>query len=137
VRKVGFTGTQRGMTVQQRHAFYDELGRGPGEFHHGDCVGSDATAHVIATHLGWEPHVHPPIDERKRAFSIGGVLYTPLQYLDRNRAIVNLCDVLYATPAGPEVLKSGTWATVRYARRSGLQIVIIWPDGTITRENSK
>jgi hypothetical protein len=28
----------------------------------------------------------------------------------------------------------GTWATVRYARKAGLPIAIIWPDGEITRE---
>ena len=43
--------------------------------------------------------------------------------------LVDACEVLLATPKGPEKLRSGTWATVRYARKVGKRIVIIEPDG--------
>ena len=61
----------------------------------------------------------------------------PLPYLERNRAIVDACDILIACPKGmQEEQRSGTWATVRYARRRDRPIVIVWPDGTVTREGA-
>lgn len=33
-----------------------------------------------------------------------------------------------------EEQKTGTWYTIRYARKQNKQIVIFWPDGTITNE---
>jgi len=51
----------------------------------------------------------------------------------RNRDIVAASDALLAAPEGPEASypRSGTWATVRMARRAGLPIQIVWPDGRI------
>ena len=37
--KVGFTGTQDGMTDEQARAFHRVLRVYAGVFHHGDCVG--------------------------------------------------------------------------------------------------
>jgi outer membrane protein insertion porin family len=62
------------------------------------------------------------------------VITTTVTPLDRNRAIVDSCDVLIACPKGPEEQRSGTWATVRYARKQKKRIVIIWPDGEVTEE---
>jgi hypothetical protein len=42
--------------------------------------------------------------------------------------------MLAACPKGPEERRSGTWATVRYARKTGKPVVIFWPDGTVTEE---
>src|SRR5262245_41796084 len=54
----------------------------------------------------------------------------PYFYLVRNRDIVEETDLLIAAPANAvEHLQSGTWCTVRYARRSGRHS-IIRPDGT-------
>jgi predicted Rossmann fold nucleotide-binding protein DprA/Smf involved in DNA uptake len=33
-----------------------------------------------------------------------------------------------------EELRSGTWATVRYARRIGRPITLLFPDGGVLRE---
>ena len=44
-------------------------------------------------------------------------------------------DMLVACPKGPEEVRSGTWSTVRFARKRGKRIVIIMPDGTVTEEN--
>jgi len=46
-------------------------------------------------------------------------------------------DPLIAASANAvEHLQSGTWSTVRYARRSGRPISIIRPDGTVVRKRS-
>ena len=53
---------------------------------------------------------------------------TPRDYLDRNKDIVNNCDLLIAAPKeNTEVLRSGTWSTVRYAKQLGVTVVIIEP----------
>jgi hypothetical protein len=99
------------------------------ELHHGDCVGADADAHAIARALRARVVVHPPWVTKKRAFCHGNETRDPLPYLERNHHIVDETDMLIATPRGPELLRSGTWATVRYARQQGKVIVIIEPGG--------
>jgi hypothetical protein len=55
--------------------------------------------------------------------------------LIRNRLIAARCDALLATPAEPdEVLRSGTWSTIRYARKEGKPITLILPSGEIREE---
>jgi hypothetical protein len=68
-------------------------------------------------------------DDSKRAFCQGDVVLTPRPYLVRNRHIVDASSVLIATPKGDEELRSGTWSTVRYARkiRRDFTIKIIAP----------
>ena len=34
-----------------------------------------------------------------------------------------------------EILRSGTWATIRYARKKSKKVMLIFPDGTMTKEN--
>lgn len=50
-------------------------------------------------------------------------------YLDRIKDIVDMSDILIATPESvKEVLRSGTWSTVRYAKRAGKEVIICNPD---------
>lgn len=128
--KVGFTGTQKGMTPAQEFRLRKELEilrrQGARKFHHGDCIGADEQAHKIAKSLGYEIHIHPPTNSIKRAFCKGDVVYPERDYIARNHNIVSLCDMLIATPGTiNEQLRSGTWATVRYARKVGKKTVII------------
>lgn len=111
------------------------------QFHHGDCIGADTQAHdIVAKHF---PHVafdiHPPTDSTKRAFcrrtKTADVTWTAQPYLKRNQEIVHNTTILIATPDGPERLRSGTWSTVRYARRLKRKIFIIDPDGNLTIKN--
>lgn len=136
-RAVGFTGTQTGMTDQQMSAFNEMLSMfmvpSGIHFHHGDCVGADAEAHQIARNLGLHIIIHPPEIERLRAFCTGDELRPPAPYIARDHRIVDESSVLLATPATrEEVLRSGTWTTIRYARRQGLPIFIVQPNGLIT-----
>lgn len=137
--KLGFTGTQRGMTSYQKGQFVDLLEElddstpsGIKEFRHGDCIGADAEAHdLVRANL---PNCiiigHPPTNDSKRAFCEVDLWMPPYPYLERNRIIVRNVEVMVATPGEmEEVLRSGTWATVRYARRRHVpeNIRILWP----------
>ena len=136
--KIGFTGTQRGMTDLQNDSFRETLdlleekfGKIE-EFHHGDCIGADEEAHLIVKDLSDVKIVaHPPSDDRKRAFQKGHRIEQCLPYMARNDKIVASCDILIATPQGlGEVLRSGTWATIRRARKSQKDVYVLYPDGT-------
>lgn len=136
---VGFTGTRKGMARPQRHAFASWLAAlPPAVFHHGDCIGSDEEAHDIAQAEGWTIEAHPGSGwaSYRMVAHCGGVdvRHPPKPYLERNIDIATVASVLAATPEGPEVARSGTWATVRVARRLGRPVVIFWPDGTVTTE---
>ena len=136
--KIGFTGTQEGMTNKQKGMLWEILAlQNPTEFHHGDCIGADAFAHKIAKDLNIRVVGHPPASDVKRAFCRFDEVREPSYYLIRNQHIVDETDLLVATPRGyVEQLRSGTWATIRYARRRVQPIMIIWPDGTVKYENT-
>ena len=135
--KLGFTGTAKGMTRAQKAVFralilQPALGAFD-EFHHGDCVGADEESHRFIREN--KPAVwivgHPPIIDKFRAFTKCDE-WRPLRgYIPRNHKIVDETDRLLATPRGfKEELRSGTWATLRYARKLERELLIIWPDGT-------
>jgi hypothetical protein len=133
--KVGFTGTQRGMTPEQRKTL-TSLFRvlSFDEFHHGDCVGADAEAFsLVHSFTSSRIVVHPPLNTSKRAFTTHYDESRPERdYLDRNHDIVDETDLLIATPSEPtERLRSGTWATVRYARKSKKDVILVFPNGSL------
>lgn len=140
---VGFTGTQSGMTGAQQREVYllllDVLCAT--DLHHGDCINADDQADQIAQELDIRRHLHIPTNGTRRARCILreglDVTYAPLPYLQRNRAIVDATEALIAAPKEmTETLRSGTWATIRYARRQGKPLFIVWPDGTIIEERT-
>ena len=126
--KIGFTGTQKGMTNRQKQALATWLEQAA-EFHHGDCIGADAQAHTLAQFQHCPIIIHPPINSTKRARCSGALVVRPMkEYLARNHDIVDETDVLVAAPATHiEQMRSGTWATVRYARKKGKSIAILFP----------
>jgi hypothetical protein len=138
---LAFTGTRRGMTPAQRAALTQVLPVLPERVLHGGAVGADNDFDFWIVAAGMPPEnieVYPVGDERlhfwrrleKRTVHNG--YWWPLA---RNRVMVERCDALLACPAEPtEVLRSGTWATIRYARAAGKPITIICPDGTITSQ---
>lgn len=125
--RVGFTGTQIGMSQRQQQALIAFLRHNEiNEFHHGDCIGADYQAHVVAVHFKIPVVIHPPSIETKRAWCEEVTILEPKPYLDRNHDIVDACDALIAAPSSDdEELRSGTWATVRYARKRRLPIVFL------------
>jgi hypothetical protein len=67
-------------------------------------------------------------DNKNRAFKLGHKMYAPKDPLKRNRDIVDAAVMLIAVPKETtEVLRSGTWTTVRYAKKKGCSVLIIPP----------
>lgn len=136
--KLGFTGTQSGMTDGQKSAFIKLIGRlKPTEFHHGDCVGSDAEAHdLIRTYYPDCKIIgHIPLKDYKRAFKKCDEERPPKNYLERNEDIARECKLVIAAPKEmTETVRSGTWATIRRARKVKTSIIIIWPNGACEKE---
>ena len=128
--RFGFTGTQHGMTDAQKATLREFLRGASGEFHHGDCIGADMQFHDIARSLGLWIVVHPPINQVKQAHCDPDESRLPKEYLTRNDDITRECDLLIAAPKeDQEILRSGTWSTVRRARRYGREIRLILPSG--------
>lgn len=105
---------------------------GATHFHHGDCVGADEEAHAVAGNLGYTIIIHPPEIDRARAFcATAEQNMRPRKcYLDRNHDIVDVSMILIGCPnTDIERLRSGTWATIRYARKQLKEVVVIFPNG--------
>lgn len=132
---VGFTGTRDGMTEAQKERLFEELPMGSVRFHHGCCLGADEQAHWLAFLLDLEIVGHPPTN-RSLMMSLDQGFYElrqPRPYLDRNQDIVTESAHLFAAPGTMQAeLRSGTWSTVRYARKKNRPITIIWPDGSLS-----
>lgn len=135
---IGFTGTQENMTLEQFDVLYGEIERmnlmfDIPEAHHGDCIGGDFTFHAICMEEEIPIVIHPPQNTTKRAYCEGAMaVNTPKDYLVRNHDIVDVCDIMYVCPRTmEEQLRSGTWATWRYATKQGKEIILILPDGKI------
>jgi len=139
---VGFTGTRKGMTLAQEALVIDILkSEDFTEYHHGDCVGADKQFHKLITDkykrsgMYYGTHstsfpiiVHPPDNDKHRAFCKEGKILKPKPYLKRNKDIVDSCDLLIACPNPKDEinkLRSGTWSTIRYAKKQGKDIIII------------
>jgi len=130
------------MTEKQQEALFDLVRYGSTikgtfeEFHHGDCIGADEQSHELMQEYVSQIIIHPPINGSKRAFckkSDWGdpKILDPKEYIARNHDIVNAVDLMIATPAEfDEQLRSGTWATIRYAKKIKRDLVIIYPDGS-------
>lgn len=133
--KIGFTGTQDGMAQwQSQFVFNEMMDLGPTEAHHGCCIGADHEFHGLLGYSHAKVHGHPPLNTSKMAPCDCDVMHEPKDYLVRNHDIVDATEWLIAAPKGPEVKRSGTWSTIRYARKLGRPISIVWPNGEITRE---
>jgi len=144
--KIGFTGTKNGMTHKQELTVISILEKFVDKYcptsdricegHHGQCVGSDYTFGENAHHLGFTIILHPPINKSFTADCIYDMKRPPRPYLVRNHDIVDETSILIATPKEiNEQLRSGTWATIRYARKLKRPILIVYPDGNVSREN--
>lgn len=134
--EVAYTGTQNGMSFSQKSAVRKLLLElGPKRVHHGDCVGGDAEFHQVARLLHLYVVRHPPIERGKRAFCDYDEDREPEEYLERNHTLVDESDVLIGAPrTAQEITRSGTWATIRYARAQHKTVFIVSPIGKVTIE---
>ena len=139
---VGFTGTRSGLTEAQRETLKRVLHidwspvTSPPLFIHGDCVGADAEAATLAYEMGYIVIAHPSDIPAMTAHTLAHERHEPKPPLERNRDIVNECNMLVACPKGyNEERRSGTWSTIRYAQRVQRPLFIVWPDGTTNTTN--
>lgn len=137
--KVGFTGTQKGLTSYQVLELQKKLHIGQ-VLVHGGCIGADDQADMLAV-LQHMPRIVRPSNIaaksipaetlRARANKASTLIILPEKPpLERNHDIVDTVEWLIACPAQKrEVLRSGTWATIRYARKKlgESKILIIYP----------
>lgn len=135
---LGFTGSRKGLTLRQSRTLKEWLFRlHPREAHHGDCVGADFEFNRICYQLNPRPRLvsHPPDDSRYRAFCQADETRRAVDYLERDDDIARECEFLIATPFEKEErLRSGTWATVRYARSYEKPVLLIFPNGSVKQE---
>jgi hypothetical protein len=116
---IGFTGTRKGMTARQKRSLtrlLTCLNSGIGVFHHGGAEGADTDAAKIAKKVWGEDRIKVHKPKRKSAKEL----------LARNERIVNASLILIAAPRKlNEEVRSGTWHTIRYARKSKDKAVLI------------
>jgi len=100
-------------------------------FHHGDCIGADTQALRLVRELfpvcvihGWPQSLIPS----KVSYNFCHIRHASMHPLDRNKRIVDASDLLIAAPkTETEQLRSGTWATVRYAKYRKKNVHILFP----------
>jgi hypothetical protein len=129
-RKVGFTGTQKGAQPTQLVAAEERLRQlreeGFDEFHHGACIGADEQVAKIAKSLGFKVVAHPglakdPTNMQFRSDWNGNhEVLEAKPFIERDHDIVDVTETMLATPLTyEEQARSGTWTTVRYAKKQG------------------
>ena len=130
---VTITGSQKGWTPEQR-AFMRDVLANTSFLHHGACPGVDQQCHTEFA----KPHktkAWPSNMEQLRCALhrlAQSHVHSVMPPLVRNRRMVDEAHRVYACPKEfHEIVRSGTWATIRYAKKTGKFLTIIWPDGTI------
>lgn len=116
------------MTPWQKYEL-EILLEGDDELHHGGCKGADVQAHEIALRKGCVVIIHPSnLRHWQGRCPRSDRVLPPKDPLERNRDIVDSVDAVVAAPATiGEVLRSGTWATIRYARQENKILAILEP----------
>jgi hypothetical protein len=132
--KLAVTGTRDGMTHAQCNTVTQLLDLIKGQqLHHGDCVGVNQEVAVLAQTHGYELVCHPPVKEELRAWVPSNQMREPLSYFARNRNLVQECDLLLVVPYQNEhQTQGGTWYIHDYAIKQGRDLIVIWPDGSMT-----
>ena len=126
---VGVTGTREGMNeaqFEQVKKFLKECGGTV--LHHGDCMGVDVEVAYIARELGYKIICHPPKSTETQGHFGGDEVREPAGYLQRDRAIVDACEILLVVPLQNERQdKGGTWYTYDYALKTGKTVHMCYP----------
>jgi hypothetical protein len=142
VFRVGFTGTSQGMLQMQKDQVREYLNsyrvrfpQGWLEFRHGLCIGADEQAAAIAKELGWRVIAHPGFSPRnpdsrlfRSDFAGNDTVFSERPFIARDKDIVNATQEMIAAPlTAEEQIRSGTWTTVRYARKKKRKIHFALP----------
>lgn len=131
----GFVGPYTGLTGRQVQSLTTLLVVSPPDrVHHGDAIGGDAHFHGLVRELlpDCKLVLHPAERGAYRAFCKAPEHH---YYTTRWRCCFSVVRassfLIVCTSPRKEDPRSGTWATVRYARKLGKPVAIIQPDGTI------
>lgn len=139
---VAFTGTRNGLTPAQERTLAVLLTNlKPGIFFHGGCRGADLHAEVVCLRCDHVMTIRCfPGDDKQlqnalkrktnvdKHHNLQYSIWSPQPYLVRNRDMVDQADLLIAAPSSlVEERSSGTWSTVRYARKVGKPVVVLDP----------
>jgi hypothetical protein len=142
----GETGTRNGVTHRQlASAAWLFAKYGIERLHDGDCVGADEQLFYLAKALDIEVTLHPPTNEKFRAFCGQWDLKTTIlgeaAYFVRDAAIVDDAQLMVGFPKQNFEPKEswkrgngGTWWTINYSRKRGKPLATVWPNGLITYE---
>lgn len=127
--KIGVTGTREGMNeaqFEQVKKFLKECGGTV--LHHGDCTGVDVEVACLAKEMGYKIVCHPPKSTETQGHFGGDEVREPAGYLQRDRAIVDACEILLVVPLQNERQdKGGTWYTYDYALKTGKTVHMCYP----------
>lgn len=149
---LGFTGTRQRMTPAQRAALPSVIAVLPQRVLHGGAIGADTEFHdFIMTQplpCGVAIEIYPADEERQRFWVAQShdVFYSGRDFLvhpvydplKRDGIIAYRCNALLAAPISMnEERRSGTWSTIRRARKFGRPITLLLPDGTIQQEQAR
>ena len=141
--KVGVTATRWGVDERRLDTFKYIIEKlGITHFDFGMCVGGDTQAYKIVRSLDKTVWVkgHPPIEQGQFFSNVDcDDIAKPKDYLSRDRDIVDESEVMIAMPKeNTEKRRSGTWYTVRYAKKviksdkgSCKKLYIILPNGKV------
>ena len=132
------TGSRNGISKKALKSFNNFLLENKDkieEGHHGDCMGADMIFHNEMIKNNIKVIIHPPNINSCRSFCKSEHIMEPKPYLQRNKDIVNSSTILVAFPdSDQEKIRSGTWSTIRYARKKKMDIIIFLPNGEIIIE---
>jgi hypothetical protein len=134
---LGFTGTRKGMTKAQLvtlrklvdDIYISTMPPPPYEWHHGCSGKSDVAGSYIAAACNMKVVGHPSITVEPQGY--WDVLLPERMPLERDDDIAKHVELLFATPEhDSEIIRSGTWTTIRRARKHKTRHIIIYRDGT-------
>jgi hypothetical protein len=142
--KVGFTGTrewpapvaQIASFVRVVDCIFERYANPtlPMLFNHGDCVGWDdaAARYVEAKFSRVAINKYPSNIAAMTANAPGVVVASPAPPLERNTAIVGASWIMIACPKeADEVVRSGTWSTVRRTAKANKPLIGVAPNGAL------
>lgn len=132
---IGFTGNRYGLSLEQKNNIKTLFDNCQNIIvSHGDCIGSDTDFHNLCIeyrnnnhHKSLKIQIFPPDNNSLRGFNNGDILMPEKPYLKRNDDIIKNSQILIACPIDKtkEILRSGTWSTIRKAKKLGKNVWIL------------
>lgn len=133
---LGFTGSKKGLTPAQLDTFARRLwSKSWAGFVHTGVGAAAQAAHFVAIARGLSVIVYT-VDGTRGVFLPGErtTLMPSRPLLLARAALVESCAVLVACPSGPENTRSETWKDILRARAERRPVVLVWPDGTVAKD---